>query len=1326
MRKRNLFLAGLIFASATLLGACQYNINLDSIRYNVDFYVDGEVYQSVGTDGKTIEMPQDPVKEGYQFNGWYTKEDGEGEIITLYTLLNQPLSEDIRLKIYADFLEELTVTYVTGTDETIANAEYLEGDTVSEVTLEITPENMLFNGWFTDEECTQKWDFETELSQDVTLYAGWISKYVTLTYDFNMEGVEDKTVQTVRHQTAEAFTPESTEENVFIGWYKDEKLTQEWSFTDKIESDLTLYAKWQSKYVTVTYDFQHETLENKTVQLERGSTADEITPDSIPPYHDFLGWHRYEYGYSEWDFSKPIDQDITLYASWNDHTGEYVSVRYVTPDGDTYYESGEIGSLLPPCNMYVPDGERFVGWFLDEECTQPWDIENDRADRTEITLYGKTELIYFNITFDTEGLGTIEPEIMTYESSITLPTLYKDDYRHTEWIGTIKKNTGTSTISVTAPNFSFTLRYLYDVHFTPVFKSIFEFEKIAGKDEYALTSITAPHQETVSIPSTYEGLPVTRIEAEACRNRNNFQKLIIPDSVTYIGEEAFAACYDLKEVVIGSDVTTIEYRAFDDCRALTKVTFTGNSLKTVANDVFFNTAIESLTLPDSVETFGGASYCQKLTSIDLGNVKTITGSFYDCTSLKEIRLPATLETLKGNVFDGCNLVIYAEAAAKPDGWAENWNQQNMPVVWNAKNVKTVTENGMTFAVAQDHAMLVRYAGTASALTVPAKIAVDNAEYPVTELCSNAFYCITTLVNLSLPNTLEKVGIPQFIGCNALTYYVENGVQYLGNAENPYLILKDLTSYQKCLTVPASTRIILGHSPDYSYTTYDIGGLTFEENSQLAFIGPIFYGWASDADRNVFLPAGVKYVAENAFSGTNVNVFVPEESQPDGWAYGWNAWVNNGALYNPANVYYGATKDTIVTVNEATYLLRGEEATLLKLECTTNTYALPDVLTVDGKEYTLTTVAPFSLSYTQADLIYLAIPETVTSASNERGFYPKYKINTYLVGSDAAPEGWTATSTNTFFGASADDYIMEEKAHYIAHGDYVEAYLYVGEAPTNGYTVFVVPKAVTVNGSALPVSHVSRKFISSVQYVSVLLQDSVTHIPAGQTYGYGTKFFTTHKTAPAGWEKDWNENYGSGSNKGYIPVTYGLTGFTETEKTYSFVTSGMAVNDVTASFLPFTPTTTLNGKYFWGWYDNAEFSGNPVEFPYMGESRTFYARFENTQIQDGKSYETAYELTLGSYTPVEIKTAGQTVYFKMTVETMQNYIFKSRGDCDTFGAIYQYNSSLYYYKQVASADSGGSGENFSLTYKLLETTYYFAVKLVDATQTGTFDIIVSIA
>ena len=129
---------------------------------------------------------------------------------------------------------------------------------------------------------------------------------------------------------------------------------------------------------------------------------------------------------------------------------------------------------------------------------------------------------------------------------------------------------------------------------------------------------------------------------------------------------------------------------------------------------------------------------------------------------------------------------------------------------------------------------------------------------------------------------------------------------------------------------------------------------------------------------------------------------------------------------------------------------------------------------------------------------------------------------------------------------------------------------------------------------------------------------------------------------------------------------------------------------------------------------------------MGESRTFYARFENTQIQDGKSYETAYELTLGSYTPVEIKTAGQTVYFKMTVETMQNYIFKSRGDCDTFGAIYQYNSSLYYYKQVASADSGGSGENFSLTYKLLETTYYFAVKLVDATQTGTFDIIVSIA
>ena len=47
--------------------------------FNVNFVVDGEVYVVVKTGGEeTIEIPDDPTKEGYTFGGWYL-DDGKWE-----------------------------------------------------------------------------------------------------------------------------------------------------------------------------------------------------------------------------------------------------------------------------------------------------------------------------------------------------------------------------------------------------------------------------------------------------------------------------------------------------------------------------------------------------------------------------------------------------------------------------------------------------------------------------------------------------------------------------------------------------------------------------------------------------------------------------------------------------------------------------------------------------------------------------------------------------------------------------------------------------------------------------------------------------------------------------------------------------------------------------------------------------------------------------------------------------------------------------------------------------------------------------------------------
>lgn len=72
-----------------------------NIKFKVEFIVDGEVYKTVSTSDKSeIEIPKNPEKEGYEFDGWYLK---NGDHFTANSLLDTPISDDMVLKVYAKF-----------------------------------------------------------------------------------------------------------------------------------------------------------------------------------------------------------------------------------------------------------------------------------------------------------------------------------------------------------------------------------------------------------------------------------------------------------------------------------------------------------------------------------------------------------------------------------------------------------------------------------------------------------------------------------------------------------------------------------------------------------------------------------------------------------------------------------------------------------------------------------------------------------------------------------------------------------------------------------------------------------------------------------------------------------------------------------------------------------------------------------------------------------------------------------------------------------------------------------------------------------------------
>ena len=88
----------------------------------------------------------------------------------------------------------------------------------------------------------------------------------------------------------------------------------------------------------------------------------------------------------------------------------------------------------------------------------------------------------------------------------------------------------------------------------------------------------------VVIEDTYEGVPVRTINDYAFKS-SRITKVLIPDSVSSIGEKAFSNCKSLESVTIGINVTTIGSGAFAGCLKLTSITIPDN-ITSIGNNAF--------------------------------------------------------------------------------------------------------------------------------------------------------------------------------------------------------------------------------------------------------------------------------------------------------------------------------------------------------------------------------------------------------------------------------------------------------------------------------------------------------------------------------------------------------------------------------------------------------------------------------------------------------------------------------------------------------------------------------------------------------------------
>ena len=104
--------------------------------------------------------------------------------------------------------------------------------------------------------------------------------------------------------------------------------------------------------------------------------------------------------------------------------------------------------------------------------------------------------------------------------------------------------------------------------------------------------------------------------------------LIIPNSVTSIGDYAFVECSGLTTVTIPNSVTSIGEEAFRGCSGLTSVTIS-NSVTSIGRGAFCDCyRLTSVIIPNSVTSIGNYAFsgCSGLTSITIGSGVTSIGS----------------------------------------------------------------------------------------------------------------------------------------------------------------------------------------------------------------------------------------------------------------------------------------------------------------------------------------------------------------------------------------------------------------------------------------------------------------------------------------------------------------------------------------------------------------------------------------------------------------------------------------------------------------------------------------------------------------------------
>ena len=338
---------------------------------------------------------------------------------------------------------------------------------------------------------------------------------------------------------------------------------------------------------------------------------------------------------------------------------------------------------------------------------------------------------------------------------------------------------------------------------------------------------------------------------------------IIPNSVTSIGDYAFAGCESLKEINIPNSITSIGNEAFSYCKSIEKITIP-NSVTSIGKSAFSScVSLKEITIPNSVTSIGDKAFyhCHSLIEINIPNSVTSIGNsaFRDCNSIEKINIPNSVTSIGDEAFCGCESLkeinIPLGTREKFEKMLPDYKDLFVEVVKSIVpehvNTKATNEDladawedeyGVKYS--KDRIRLLKGNNSLSSYTILQGTKV---------ICDNAFSNCCSLKEITIPDSVTSIGYEAFFNCESLEeIIIPDSVTSIGNGA-----FRECDSLEE-ITIPDSVTSIGDEAFHYCHSLKEI-----TIPNSVTSIGDEAFA-SCHSLKEIIIPDSVTSIGEDAF------------------------------------------------------------------------------------------------------------------------------------------------------------------------------------------------------------------------------------------------------------------------------------------------------------------------------------------------------------------------------------------------------------------------------------------------------------------------------